>query len=76
VGEGDCSCLTDAGATMKKVHYSVEVHPGDDLVWIGVYQVQTDGRRSLVDSRSFRSFDDGMFWARVVIQDFIGDRFE
>jgi hypothetical protein len=76
VGKGYCVGLTDAGATMKKVHYSVEVHPGDDLVWIGVYQVQVDGRRSLVDSRSFRSFDDGMFWARVVIQDFIGDRFE
>jgi len=76
VGGSDCVGFAVCGAPVKAVHYSVEVHPGDDLVWIGVYQVQVDGRRSLVDSRSFRSFDDGMFWARVVIQDFIGDRFE
>jgi hypothetical protein len=61
---------------MTKPTYSVEVvESNDDLLWVSVFQVQTDGRRSLIDSRSYDSLDDGFFWAHHVILDFIGDQY-
>jgi hypothetical protein len=59
---------------MTKPSYVVEVvESKDDLLWVTVFQVQTDGRKSLIDSRSYASLDDGFFWARAVILDFIGE---
>jgi hypothetical protein len=61
---------------MGSVNYSVEVDVVDnDRLWITVYQVQSSGHKSMIDSRVYGSLDDGLFWARVVILDFIGDEF-
>jgi hypothetical protein len=61
---------------VSTVSYSVEVDVAkDELLWITVFQVQSSGHKSLIDSRSYASLDDGFFWARAVILDFIGDEF-
>jgi hypothetical protein len=61
---------------MGKLSYEIEVAESkDDLLWITVYQVGTTEKRSLIDSRTYGSLDDGLFWARAVILDFIGDKY-
>jgi hypothetical protein len=58
---------------MPKLTYEIEVAESkDNLLWISVYQVGTTDKRSLIDSRTYGSLDDGLFWARAVILDFIG----